>query len=97
MVRVGCMTYFRDHKWYDELADGVLKEEALVYKARFKESWGDATPEVMKFYAWNYEANNAGDTQDSPKDKKEHKGKKSIHCLLNPLMIHQSAMLEDSR
>ncbi|GJY99039.1 hypothetical protein Tco_0516469 [Tanacetum coccineum] len=22
MVRVGCMTYFQDHKWYDELADG---------------------------------------------------------------------------
>ncbi|GKE33949.1 hypothetical protein Tco_1453271 [Tanacetum coccineum] len=52
MVRVRCMTYFQDHKWYDELADGVLKEEALIYKARFEESWGDATPGVMKFCAW---------------------------------------------
>ncbi|GJW83280.1 hypothetical protein Tco_0156425, partial [Tanacetum coccineum] len=25
MVRVGCMTYFQDHKWYDELTDGKLK------------------------------------------------------------------------
>ncbi|GJT31454.1 hypothetical protein Tco_0911729 [Tanacetum coccineum] len=41
-----------DHKWYDELADGVLKEEALIHKAKFKESWGDATPGVIKFYAW---------------------------------------------
>ncbi|GJX00184.1 hypothetical protein Tco_0184097 [Tanacetum coccineum] len=52
MVRVGCMTYFQDHKWYDELADGVLKEEALIHKARFEESWGDATLGVMKFCAW---------------------------------------------
>ncbi|GJV83202.1 hypothetical protein Tco_1523100 [Tanacetum coccineum] len=44
----------KDHKWYDELADGVLKEEALIYKARFEESWGDATPRVMKFYAWKH-------------------------------------------
>nr|GFA03397.1 hypothetical protein [Tanacetum cinerariifolium] len=34
MVRVGCMTYFQDHKWYDELTDGMLKEKALIYKAR---------------------------------------------------------------
>ncbi|GJS80805.1 hypothetical protein Tco_0747346 [Tanacetum coccineum] len=46
MVRVGCMTYFQDHKWYDELTDGKLKEEALMHKARFEESWGDATPGV---------------------------------------------------
>ncbi|GJS54113.1 hypothetical protein Tco_0627475 [Tanacetum coccineum] len=52
MVRVGCMTYFQDHKLYDELADGVLKEEALIHKAKFKESWRDATPGVIKFYAW---------------------------------------------
>ncbi|GJR55716.1 hypothetical protein Tco_1406237 [Tanacetum coccineum] len=52
MVRVRCMTYFQDHKWYDKLTDGKLKEEALMHKARFEESWGDATPGVMKFYAW---------------------------------------------
>ncbi|GJV16304.1 hypothetical protein Tco_1361627 [Tanacetum coccineum] len=46
-----CMTYFQDHKWYDELDDAVLKEEALMHKARFEESWGDATPGVMNFYA----------------------------------------------
>ncbi|GKE15496.1 hypothetical protein Tco_1423073 [Tanacetum coccineum] len=38
MVRVRCMTYFQDHKLYDELADGVLKEETLIHKARFQES-----------------------------------------------------------
>ncbi|GKG51885.1 hypothetical protein Tco_0544523, partial [Tanacetum coccineum] len=43
MVRVGCMNYFQDHKWYDELTDGKLKEEALTHKARIEESWGKAT------------------------------------------------------
>ncbi|GKE19760.1 hypothetical protein Tco_1431272 [Tanacetum coccineum] len=42
----------RDHKWYDELTNGKLKEEALMHKARFEESWGDATLGVMKFCAW---------------------------------------------
>ncbi|GJZ35770.1 hypothetical protein Tco_0581587 [Tanacetum coccineum] len=49
MVQVECMTYFQDHKWYDEMTDGKLKEEALMHKARFEESWGDAAPRVMKF------------------------------------------------
>ncbi|GKB30531.1 hypothetical protein Tco_0869932 [Tanacetum coccineum] len=40
------------HKWYDELTDGKLKDESLMYKAKVKESWGDATPGVMKLYAW---------------------------------------------
>ncbi|GJR60027.1 hypothetical protein Tco_1502189 [Tanacetum coccineum] len=52
MVRVGCMTYFQDHKWYDELADGKLKEETLMHEAKVEESWGDATPGVKKFSAW---------------------------------------------
>ncbi|GJY94742.1 hypothetical protein Tco_0511103 [Tanacetum coccineum] len=52
MDRVGCMTYFQDHKWYGELTDGKMKEEALMHKARFEESWGDATLGVMKLCAW---------------------------------------------
>ncbi|GKF70621.1 hypothetical protein Tco_0203678, partial [Tanacetum coccineum] len=52
MVRVRSMTYFQDHKWYDELADGKLKDETLALKAKVEGSWGDATPGVMKFYAW---------------------------------------------
>nr|GEU92379.1 hypothetical protein [Tanacetum cinerariifolium] len=44
MVRVGSMTYFQDHKWYDELADGKLKKETLMHKAKVKKSWGNATP-----------------------------------------------------
>ncbi|GJY27363.1 hypothetical protein Tco_0402089 [Tanacetum coccineum] len=52
MVRVGCMTYFQDHKWYDESTDGKMEEEALMHKAKFEESWGDATPRVVKFCAW---------------------------------------------
>ncbi|GJY39846.1 hypothetical protein Tco_0426210 [Tanacetum coccineum] len=43
MVRVGSMTYFQDHRWYDELADGKLKDETLALKAKIKGSWGDAT------------------------------------------------------
>nr|GEX19390.1 hypothetical protein [Tanacetum cinerariifolium] len=41
-----------DNKWYDELADGKLKEETLMHKAKVEESRGNATPSVMKFYAW---------------------------------------------
>ncbi|GJR54293.1 hypothetical protein Tco_1404814 [Tanacetum coccineum] len=40
MVRVGCMTYFQDQKWYDELTEGKLKGEALTHKARIKEHEG---------------------------------------------------------
>ncbi|GJZ86979.1 hypothetical protein Tco_0658589 [Tanacetum coccineum] len=52
MVRIGSMTYFQDHRWYDELVDGKLKEETLALKAKIKGSWGDATLGVMKFYKW---------------------------------------------
>ncbi|GJX30179.1 uncharacterized mitochondrial protein-like protein, partial [Tanacetum coccineum] len=52
MVRVGCMTYFQDHKWYDELVDGKLKVEALMHKAKVKGSWEDTTPRVMKLCVW---------------------------------------------
>ncbi|GKA05865.1 hypothetical protein Tco_0685536 [Tanacetum coccineum] len=40
------------HKWYNELADGKLKVEALMHKTKVEESWGDATPGVIKFCAW---------------------------------------------
>nr|GEW82931.1 retrovirus-related Pol polyprotein from transposon TNT 1-94 [Tanacetum cinerariifolium] len=52
MVRVGRMTYFQDHKSYDKLANEMLKEETLMHKTKIKESWGNATPNVMKFCAW---------------------------------------------
>ncbi|GJT22739.1 hypothetical protein Tco_0892676 [Tanacetum coccineum] len=52
MVRVGNITYFQDHTWYDELVDGKLKDETLELKAKIEGSWGDATPRVMKFYEW---------------------------------------------
>ncbi|GKD05880.1 hypothetical protein Tco_1180854 [Tanacetum coccineum] len=52
MVRVGSMTYFQDHRWYDELADGKLKDETLALKAKIEGSWGDTTPGVMKFCKW---------------------------------------------
>ncbi|GJX43830.1 hypothetical protein Tco_0260506 [Tanacetum coccineum] len=45
MVWVGSMIYFQGHKWYDELADGKLKEETLMHKAKVEKSWGNATPE----------------------------------------------------
>ncbi|GJR29774.1 hypothetical protein Tco_1106006 [Tanacetum coccineum] len=38
--------------WYDELADGKLKDETLALKAKIKGSWGDTTPGVIKFYRW---------------------------------------------
>nr|GFC28219.1 hypothetical protein [Tanacetum cinerariifolium] len=43
MVRVGCMTYFQSHKWYDELADGKLKDETIALKAMIEGSLGDVT------------------------------------------------------
>ncbi|GKC52467.1 hypothetical protein Tco_1075212 [Tanacetum coccineum] len=38
MVQVRCMTYFQDHKWYDKLADGKIKEETLALKAKVEGS-----------------------------------------------------------
>ncbi|GJR20508.1 hypothetical protein Tco_0969035 [Tanacetum coccineum] len=52
MVRVRSVTYFQDHKWYDELAGGKRKEETLMHKSKVEESWGNATSGVMKFCAW---------------------------------------------
>nr|GFD30682.1 hypothetical protein [Tanacetum cinerariifolium] len=52
MVRVGSMTYFQDHKWYDELVDGRLKEETLMHKEKVKELWGNVTLSVIKLCAW---------------------------------------------
>ncbi|GKA47042.1 hypothetical protein Tco_0739925 [Tanacetum coccineum] len=52
MVRVRSITYFQDHRWYDKLADGKLKDETLALKAKIEGSWGDATPGVMKFCKW---------------------------------------------
>ncbi|GJZ14736.1 hypothetical protein Tco_0550413, partial [Tanacetum coccineum] len=50
MVRVGYMTYFQDHEWYDDLMDGCLKDEALMQKAIYGKSWGDATQNVINFF-----------------------------------------------
>ncbi|GJX66557.1 hypothetical protein Tco_0300900 [Tanacetum coccineum] len=52
MVQVGCMTYFQDYEWYDNLTDSSLKEEALKQKAIYEKSWGDATQSVINFCAW---------------------------------------------
>nr|GFB61199.1 hypothetical protein [Tanacetum cinerariifolium] len=52
MVRVESMTYFQDHKWYDELVDEKLKDETLALKAKVEGSWGDTAPGVMKFCIW---------------------------------------------
>ncbi|GJQ96350.1 hypothetical protein Tco_0007489 [Tanacetum coccineum] len=35
-----------------QLSDGKLKKETLMHKAKVEESWGNATPGVMKFCAW---------------------------------------------
>ncbi|GJW97097.1 hypothetical protein Tco_0178905 [Tanacetum coccineum] len=52
MVRVGTMTYFQDHSWYNELVYGRLKDETLAFKAKVERSWGDATQGVLKFCKW---------------------------------------------
>nr|GEU80706.1 ycf3-interacting protein 1, chloroplastic [Tanacetum cinerariifolium] len=38
MVRVGSMIYFQDHKWYDKLVNGRLKDETLAFKVKVEES-----------------------------------------------------------
>nr|GEZ34237.1 hypothetical protein [Tanacetum cinerariifolium] len=38
IVRVAGITYFQDHKWYDELTGGRLEEETLMHKAKVEES-----------------------------------------------------------
>ncbi|GJS18566.1 hypothetical protein Tco_0413038 [Tanacetum coccineum] len=52
MVRIGCMTYFQDHEWYNDLMDGSLKNEALELKAIYVESWGDASQSIINLCAW---------------------------------------------
>ncbi|GKC31559.1 hypothetical protein Tco_1038853 [Tanacetum coccineum] len=52
MVRVGTMTYFQDHSWYNELVDGKLKDETLAFKAKIEGSWGDTSQGVLKFCKW---------------------------------------------
>nr|GEU52406.1 hypothetical protein [Tanacetum cinerariifolium] len=52
MVKVKSMTFFQEHKWYDELVDGKLKDETLEFKGKVKESWRNATLSVMKFCTW---------------------------------------------
>ncbi|GJV26677.1 retrovirus-related pol polyprotein from transposon TNT 1-94 [Tanacetum coccineum] len=34
MVQIGSLSYFHDHKWYDELMDGKLKDETLKLRLR---------------------------------------------------------------
>ncbi|GJZ84293.1 hypothetical protein Tco_0649632 [Tanacetum coccineum] len=41
-----------EEPWLANGADEKLKAEALMHKAKVEESWGDATPRVMKFCAW---------------------------------------------
>ncbi|GKA28292.1 hypothetical protein Tco_0714460 [Tanacetum coccineum] len=62
----------RNHKWYDELADGKLKEETLMHKAKVEESWGIQLPV-------NYGADNTGYTQDYLEHKKEHHDPSTCH------------------
>ncbi|GKE87983.1 hypothetical protein Tco_1565458 [Tanacetum coccineum] len=52
MVQIESMSYFQDHKWYDELLNGKLKDETLTLKTKVEKSFGDATPGVMKFCIW---------------------------------------------
>ncbi|GJW13149.1 hypothetical protein Tco_0017282 [Tanacetum coccineum] len=52
MVQIGSMTYFQDHRWYNQLADGKLKDETLALKAKIEGSWGNVTLGVIKFCRW---------------------------------------------
>ncbi|GJR64959.1 hypothetical protein Tco_0011024 [Tanacetum coccineum] len=52
MVRVGYMTYFQDHEWYNDLRDKSLKDEALKQKAIYEESRGDVKQSVIYFCKW---------------------------------------------
>ncbi|GJW68611.1 hypothetical protein Tco_0123035 [Tanacetum coccineum] len=39
------------YQLYARISDGKLKEETLMHKAKVEESWGNATPSVMKLCA----------------------------------------------
>ncbi|GJR06957.1 hypothetical protein Tco_0529941 [Tanacetum coccineum] len=67
MVRVKSMTYFQDHKWYDELADRKLKEETLMHKAKVKNHREMRLPGDENI---NYDTSNADNTQDNQGHKK---------------------------
>ncbi|GKC18144.1 hypothetical protein Tco_1014926 [Tanacetum coccineum] len=68
-------------KWYDELADGKLKDETLAFKAKIEGSCTGKTARMLvedecsrdrPIYS-NYEASNDGDTQEN-QGHEEHKG-----------------------
>ncbi|GJZ14737.1 hypothetical protein Tco_0550414 [Tanacetum coccineum] len=40
------------HEWYDDLMDDSLKDEALMKKAIYEKSRGDATQSVINFCTW---------------------------------------------
>ncbi|GJS74517.1 reverse transcriptase domain-containing protein [Tanacetum coccineum] len=44
IVQIRSMSYIQDHKWYDELMDGKLKDETLTFKTKVEKSQGYATP-----------------------------------------------------
>ncbi|GJZ13293.1 ribonuclease H-like domain-containing protein [Tanacetum coccineum] len=75
MVRVGCMTYFQDHKWYDELADGENYSRGPYANTKTEKTY-DPYLDINRIFGRNYGANNAGDTQDRQEHKKEHEGNK---------------------
>nr|GEU92046.1 hypothetical protein [Tanacetum cinerariifolium] len=85
MVRVGYMTYFQDHEWYNDLVDGCLKEEALKQKAIYEKSWGDASQSVINFYAWlkrNSKESNNSDVQEIEEQHKERRRDTSHNALV---------------
>ncbi|GJS47620.1 hypothetical protein Tco_0597741 [Tanacetum coccineum] len=57
MVQIGSMTYFQDHRWYNQLADGKLKDEDMALRLKKfrkgkKKTWGNVTLGVIKFCRW---------------------------------------------
>ncbi|GJS36898.1 hypothetical protein Tco_0535280 [Tanacetum coccineum] len=69
MVRVGCMTYFQDHKWYNVLANGKLKGPYANIKT---EKTYDPYLDINRIFGRNYGADNVDDTQGCQERKEEH-------------------------
>ncbi|GJV66800.1 hypothetical protein Tco_1482309 [Tanacetum coccineum] len=66
MVQIGSLSYFQDHKWYDELMDGKPKDETLTLKIKVEKSWGDATPDnVGGSTNQIFGASNVGSTREN--------------------------------
>ncbi|GJU17822.1 putative reverse transcriptase domain-containing protein [Tanacetum coccineum] len=87
---------FETPLWYDELADGKLKDETIALKAKIE---GSCNPylDVNRIFGRKYEASNVGDTQENH-GHEEHKGNpnpESSNCKIRRFEMMKYSFNDD--